>query len=184
MIVWSGGILILRWSCFKDIVQVIVVDWNEYLFWFWQYFIMRHHMCQYVPSLWSDLRATYDPLSLCLNVGNCPDRPLESSPFALLTAYFIQDMMPSTVKQGAGLQNENYVRLTVSDSSRSWSSLQFQTWARSPILLSISLARCQMFLICSRRGGKASSLKVAFDIACTCFLVANYSLKNQMHEQI
>ena len=102
-------------------------------------------------------------------VGNCPDRPLESSPFALLTTYFIQDMMPSTVKQGAGLQNENYVRLTVSASSRSRSSLQFQTGARFPILLSFSLARCQIFVICSRRGGKALSLKVAFDLACTCF---------------
>ena len=121
-------------------------------------------------SIYRAFEVICEPLAiLCHCVGTCLDRPLESSPFALLTTYFIQDMMPSTVKQGAGLQNENYVRLTVSASSRSRSSLQFQTEARFPILLSLSLARCQIFLICSRRGGKALSLKVAFDLACTCF---------------
>ena len=113
-------------------------------------------------------------------VGNCPDRPLESSPFALLTAYFIQDMMPSTVKQGAGLQNENYVRLTVSDSSRSWSSLQFQTWARSPILLSFSLARCQMFVHLFKKRRQSFKFEGGFHVLV--FLVANYPLKNQMHD--
>ena len=178
MIVWSSAILVLRWSCFKAVV------------WCWSYscrlkripflvLAIFYHKTSCVPVFTEPLKWFASHLRSFVIVfecvGTCLDRPLESSPFALLTAYFIQDMMPSTVKQGAGLQNENYVRLTVSASSRSRSSLQFQTGARFLILLSFSLARCQIFVICSRRGGKASSLILRHSILhVLAFLVANY----------